>query len=78
MLVVVIGAGLLGVTSAYFLSADGLPMIGATKVDNVCLNTGHGGLGLTQAAGSSQALADQIVGEPPKMASLDRNSVCSC
>ena len=37
-------------------------MIGATRVDGVYLNTGHGGLGWTQAPGSSKALADQIAG----------------
>ena len=44
------------------LSADGLPMIGATGVANVYANTGHGGLGWTMAAGSSKALADQMCG----------------
>ena len=42
------------------LSADGLPIIGATSVPNVYANTGHGGLGWTLAAGSAKALADQI------------------
>ena len=32
------------------LSADGIPMIGATSAANVYVNTGHGGLGWTQAA----------------------------
>ncbi|MFK8030144.1 MAG: FAD-dependent oxidoreductase [Gammaproteobacteria bacterium] len=45
------------------LSVDGLPMIGATDVDNVYVNTGHGGLGWTQCAGSSKALADLISSE---------------
>ena len=47
------------------LSADGLPMIGATRVPNVHVNTGHGGLGWTMAAGSARALADQIRGRTP-------------
>ena len=42
------------------LSVDGLPMIGATRVPGVYLNTGHGGLGWTQGAGSAKALADLI------------------
>ncbi|MFK7957564.1 MAG: FAD-dependent oxidoreductase [Lysobacterales bacterium] len=46
------------------LSIDGLPIIGATPVKGVYVNTGHGGLGWTQAAGSSKALADHMVGEP--------------
>ena len=44
------------------LSADGLPMIGSTSVKNVYVNTGHGGLGWTQAAGSGRAIADHIAG----------------
>ena len=44
------------------LSADGLPMIGPTRVPNIYVNTGHGGLGWTQAAGSAKALADAITG----------------
>lgn len=45
------------------LSADGLPMLGSTSVDNVYLNTGHGGLGWSQAAGSGKAVADHIFGK---------------
>ena len=44
------------------LSADGLPMVGATRIPKVYVNTGHGGLGWTQAAGSAKALADEITG----------------
>ena len=44
------------------LSCDGLPMIGSTSVRNVYVNTGHGGLGWTQATGSGKALADHIAG----------------
>ena len=47
------------------LSVDGLPMIGATGVANVYVNTGHGGLGWTLAAGSGKALADQLRGSTP-------------
>ncbi len=47
------------------LSADGLPLIGATGVPNVYANTGHGGLGWTLAAGSAKALADRISGATP-------------
>ena len=39
---------------------DGLPIIGKTKYDNLFLNTGHGTLGWTQAAGSANLLADII------------------
>ena len=49
------------------LSVDGLPMIGATTVPNVYVNTGHGGLGWTMAAGSARALADRIRGLTPDL-----------
>jgi D-amino-acid dehydrogenase len=49
------------------LSADGLPFIGESHVRNVYLNTGHSGLGWTQGAGSSKALADQIAGIKPEI-----------
>ena len=49
------------------LSVDGLPMIGATAVPNVYVNTGHGGLGWTMAAGSARALADQLLGLAPEL-----------
>ena len=49
------------------LSADGLPMIGATGVANVFVNTGHGGLGWTMAAGSAKALADKVRGRSPAL-----------
>ena len=44
------------------LSADGISMIGATSVKGLYVNTGHGGLGWTQAPGSAKALADEIAG----------------
>jgi D-amino-acid dehydrogenase len=47
------------------LSADGIPMLGPTSIKNVHLNTGHGGLGWTQAAGSGKAVADHILGVKP-------------
>jgi D-amino-acid dehydrogenase len=47
------------------LSADGMPFIGSSQFGNVFINTGHGGLGWTQAAGSGRALADIIAGVKP-------------
>ena len=44
------------------LSADGLPMIGRSGAPNVFINSGHGALGWTHAAGSAKALAEEIVG----------------
>lgn len=39
---------------------DGPPILGRSKYDNLFLNTGHGTLGWTQAAGSATLLADVI------------------
>jgi D-amino-acid dehydrogenase len=47
------------------MSADGAPIIGPTPVANLWVNTGHGHLGWTLAAGSAELLADQICGVPP-------------
>ncbi len=44
------------------LCVDGIPIIGATNVPGIYVNTGHGGLGWTQAPGSSKALADLVAG----------------
>jgi len=44
---------------------DGTPVIGATPYRNLYLNTGHGTLGWTMAAGSAHYLADLISGTPP-------------
>lgn len=49
------------------LCADGLPIIGESPVPGVYLNTGHGGLGWTQALGSGKALADRIAGLAPDL-----------
>ncbi|HEX7402429.1 MAG TPA: D-amino acid dehydrogenase, partial [Usitatibacter sp.] len=42
-----------------------VPLIGATRYRNLYLNTGHGTLGWTMAAGSGRALADIISGRKP-------------
>lgn len=47
------------------LSADGVPLIGATKLPNLFVNTGHGHLGWTMAAGSGQLLADLLEDRAP-------------
>jgi D-amino-acid dehydrogenase len=49
------------------LSADGLPFIGATRIAGLYVNTGHGALGLTLAAGSARLLADLLHGAPPEV-----------
>ncbi len=42
-----------------------VPLIGKTRFPNLYLNTGHGTLGWTMAAGSGRALADIISGRQP-------------
>lgn len=44
---------------------DGPPIIGNTPIRNLFLNTGHGTLGWTQAAGSAVIVADLMEGKPP-------------
>jgi D-amino-acid dehydrogenase len=44
-----------------------VPLIGRTKFPNLYLNTGHGTLGWTMAAGSGKALADIISGKKPEV-----------
>lgn len=47
------------------MTPDGPPVIGKTPVSNLYLNTGHGTLGWTMAAGSGRVLADILSGEAP-------------
>lgn len=49
------------------MTPDSTPIIGATKYDNLWLNTGHGTLGWTMSCGSGQLLADLIDGRDPKI-----------
>ena len=44
-----------------------VPLIGATRVGNLFLNTGHGTLGWTHACGSGKALADIVSGRVPEV-----------
>jgi D-amino-acid dehydrogenase len=47
------------------LSADGVPVIGATPLSNLWLNTGHGHLGWTMTAGSAHLLSDLVCDRRP-------------
>ncbi len=47
------------------MSVDGVPIIGPTPIGNLWLNTGHGHLGWTMAAGSGQLLSDLLAGGSP-------------
>ncbi|MHB8815171.1 MAG: FAD-dependent oxidoreductase, partial [Steroidobacteraceae bacterium] len=49
------------------MSVDGVPIIGATPIGNLWLNTGHGHLGWTMAAGSGQLLSDLMTGSSPEV-----------
>ena len=49
------------------MTPDGTPVIGATAVDNLYLNTGHGTLGWTMACGSARVLADLVTGRAPEI-----------
>lgn len=44
-----------------------VPVIGRTRCANLFLNTGHGTLGWTLAAGSGRALADLVAGRQPEV-----------
>ena len=44
------------------MTPDSTPIVGATRFDNLLLNTGHGTLGWTMAAGSGKLVADLALG----------------
>lgn len=50
---------------------DSTPVIGATHVPRLFLNTGHGTLGWTMACGSGQLIADMVSGKPTAIRSDD-------
>jgi D-amino-acid dehydrogenase len=49
------------------MTPDGPPIIGPTRYSNLYLNTGHGTLGWTMAAGSGRVLADLISKRRPEI-----------
>jgi len=50
---------------------DSTPIVGATRLPNLFLNTGHGTLGWTMACGSGQLIADIVSGKPTAIRSDD-------
>lgn len=50
------------------LTPSNVPYLGATRVRGVYLNTGHGTLGWTMAAGSGRLMADLVSGRPTAIA----------
>lgn len=51
------------------MTPDGTPVVGATHVSNLWLNTGHGTLGWTMACGSGRLLADLMSRRRPEISS---------
>ena len=49
------------------MTPDGPPIIGAGRISNLYLNTGHGTLGWTMACGSGRVLADVISARKPEI-----------
>lgn len=49
------------------VSADGAPILGATRIPNLFLNTGAGHLGWTLATGVSRLVAEAVADEPPSL-----------
>ena len=56
------------------MTPDGTPVLGRSpNLPNLFLNTGHGTLGWTMAAGSGRVLADLISGRQPEIDTTDLN-----
>jgi D-amino-acid dehydrogenase len=53
------------------MTPDGTPIVGATPLPNLFLNTGHGTLGWTMSCGSGQLLADLMTGRKPAIQADD-------
>jgi D-amino-acid dehydrogenase len=47
------------------MTPDSTPIVGATPLSNLFLNTGHGTLGWTMACGSASVIADLVSGKVP-------------
>lgn len=53
------------------MTPDGTPVVGRSPLSNLFLNTGHGTLGWTMAAGSGRVLADIVSGRTTEIESAD-------
>jgi D-amino-acid dehydrogenase len=53
------------------MTPDGTPVIGATRISNLFLNTGHGTLGWTMSCGSARLLSDIISQRAPEIETKD-------
>jgi D-amino-acid dehydrogenase len=47
------------------MTPDSTPIVGATAMKGLYVNTGHGTLGWTMAAGSGRLIADLVLGRNP-------------
>ena len=60
------------------MTPDSTPVVGASPLRNLYLNTGHGTLGWTMACGSGKLVADLVTGRHPEIRTeglaLDRYS----
>lgn len=61
------GEGVTHWTGLRPMTCDGPPILGATRYANLFLNTGHGPLGWTLAAGSARLVADVMAGNTPEI-----------
>ena len=53
------------------MTPDGTPVVGRSTMPNLFLNTGHGTLGWTMAAGSGRVLADIVSGRATDIDATD-------
>jgi D-amino-acid dehydrogenase len=53
------------------MTPDSTPIVGPTPLRNLFLNTGHGTLGWTMAAGSASVIADLVGGRTPAIQAAD-------
>ncbi|PWE54078.1 D-amino acid dehydrogenase [Metarhizobium album] len=53
------------------MTPDGTPVIGATKIAGLFLNTGHGTLGWTMSSGSARVINDLVSGRKPDIDATD-------
>jgi D-amino-acid dehydrogenase len=53
------------------MTPDGTPVVGRSPIQNLFLNTGHGTLGWTMAAGSGRVLADLMSGKHAEIEAAD-------
>jgi D-amino-acid dehydrogenase len=53
------------------MTPDGTPIVGRSPIQNLYLNTGHGTLGWTMAAGSGRVLADLMSGRRAEIEAAD-------